>query len=86
MKFNKIYLNGCSFSCAGGLQWPNHKKLYKERLGIDIDNHMDFAYPTLVANEYGVSLINESVSGGSINRLVRKTYEYIFKNISNIFI
>ncbi len=83
-KFNKIYVNGCSFSCAGGLQWAEIKKLYKEKLSINIDNHLDFAYPTLVANNFNVPIDNESVSGGSINRLVRKTYEYIYKNISHI--
>jgi hypothetical protein len=84
MKFDRIYVNGCSFSCAGGLQWDIHKKLYKEKLSIDIDNHMDFAYPTLIANHFNVPVINESISGGSINRLIRKTYEYIFKNIHNL--
>ena len=82
--FDKIYVNGCSFSCAGGLQWDYIKGLYKEKLSIIIDNHMDFAYPTLVSNYYNVPIENDSVSGGSINRLVRKTYEYIYKNISDI--
>jgi len=83
-KFDKIYVNGCSFSCAGGLQWNEIKKLYKSKLSIDIDNHMDFAYPTLVAKHFNIPIDNESVSGGSINRLVRKTYEYIYKNISDV--
>lgn len=84
MKFDKIYVNGCSFSCAGGLHWDTHKKLYKDKLSIDIDNHMDLSYPTLIANYFNVQITNESVPGGSINRLVRKTYEYLFKNISSL--
>lgn len=83
-KFDKIYTNGCSFSCAGGLHWNKIKNLYKEKLSVDIDNHLDFAYPTLVANNFNVPIDNESISGGSINRLVRKTYEYIYKNIDNV--
>ncbi len=84
MKFDKIYVNGCSFSCAGGLHWDIHKKLYKDKLSIHIDNHMDLAYPSLIANYFNVSITNESIPGGSVNRLVRKTYEYLFKNISNL--
>lgn len=83
-KFNKIYANGCSFSCAGGLQWDYTKELYKEKLSITIDNHMDLAYPTLISNHYNVPIENDAISGGSINRLVRKTYEYIYKNISDV--
>lgn len=84
MKFNKIYANGCSFTCAGGLNWPECQKIYKNYLNIDIINHMDFAYPNILSKKLGVDIINESVCGGSINRMVRTTYQYIFKNKNDL--
>jgi hypothetical protein len=84
MKFNKIYANGCSFSCAGGLNWDRTKELYKQKLNIDISNHIEYAYPNVLAKKFGVSIVNDAVSGGSINRLVRTTYEYIFKNQNDL--
>jgi hypothetical protein len=80
MYFDKIYVNGCSFSCAGGLNWEEVKFQYKNKLNILIDNHLDFAYPTIVAKELNIPITNESAQGGSLNRLIRMTYEYIYKN------
>ena len=80
MYFDKIYSNGCSFSCAGGLNWEEVKSQYKNKLNIAIHNHLDFAYPNIVAKELNIPIINESAQGGSLNRLIRMTYEYIYKN------
>jgi len=84
MSFNTIYVNGCSFSCGGGFNWDSVKQSYKDRLNIEITNPFDFAYPTIVSNYFKSKIVNESIPGGSTNRLIRKTYEYIFKNLNNI--
>lgn len=84
MNFNKIYANGCSFTCAGGLHWDRVKKVYKEKLNIDIKNHMDYAYPNVLAKKLNVKIVNDAQSGGSVNRMIRTTYEYIIKNKSSL--
>jgi hypothetical protein len=71
-----LYVNGCSFSCGGGLDIPQIKQLYSE-IDIVIENHLDFAWPTLLSKKLKVNLINNSIPGGSINRLVRTTYKHL---------
>jgi len=84
MSFNSIYVNGSSFSCGNGLDLIEIKKIYKEKLNIEIPNHIDFSYPNIIATNFKTKIINEAVPGGSLNRLIRKTYQFIFdkKNIS----
>ena len=84
MSFNSIYVNGSSFSCGNGLDLIEIKKIYKEKLNIEIQNHIDFSYPNIIATNFKTKIINEAVPGGSLNRLIRKTYQFIFdkKNIS----
>ena len=84
MSFNSIYVNGSSFSCGNGLDLIEIKKIYKEKLNIEIQNHIDFSYPNIIATNFETKIINEAVPGGSLNRLIRKTYQFIFdkKNIS----
>ena len=78
-----LYVNGCSFSCAGGLDIPEVKDLYLEK-NITIDNHLDFAWPTILSKKLNINLVNDSVQGGSLNRLIRTTYEHLIKtNFSN---
>lgn len=75
---NALYVNGCSFSCAGGLDISEVKELYLDK-GIVIDNHLDFSWPVILANKLNLKLVNNSVQGGSINRLIRTTYEHLLK-------
>jgi hypothetical protein len=81
VNFKNLYVNGCSFSCGNGLDLIEIKQLYKDKLSIDIDNHLNFAYPNILAKKYNLSIINEAVPGGSLNRMIRKTYNYIFNNV-----
>ena len=83
MKYKMLYVNGCSFSCAGGLNWEDVKSQYKSKLNITIDNHLDFAYPNILAKKLGVDIINEGAPGGSVTRMLRKTYDYLLENYSN---
>lgn len=83
--FKRIYANGCSFTCAGGLDDKNIRKKYKEILDINLeDDYIQYAYPNIVAKKLNLSITNESQSGGSVNRVIRKTYEYVYKNSSTI--
>lgn len=80
---NKIYINGGSQCIAAGFIWSDVKDIYKNR-GIIIDSHLDVSYPHLLSKRLGVDLVNEGAPGGSINRMIRKTFDYIFNNdISN---
>ena len=80
---NTLYVNGCSFSCAGGLDIIEVKDLYLEK-DILIHNHLDFAWPTILSKKLNIELINDSVQGGSLNRLIRTTYEHLIKTNSLI--
>jgi hypothetical protein len=85
-EIKSIYVNGCSFSCSGGMHWEAVRKSYKDIHNIDItdDNVKDYGYANLIAKHYNLEIINESIPGGSTNRLIRKTYEYIHANVDKI--
>lgn len=79
----KIYINGGSQCVGAGFIWDNVKKIYKES-GVIINNNLEYSYPFLLSKTLGVDLINEGSPGGSITRMIRLTYNYIFNNdISN---
>jgi GTPase SAR1 family protein len=78
--FNKIYANGCSFSCAGGLNYELIRREYKDILNISIDNYIEYAYPNVIANLLNINIFNDAESGGSLNRIIRTTYQYIYNN------
>lgn len=73
----KIFISGGSQCIGGGFIWDDVKKLYLDK-GIIINNNLDIAYPKLLADKLGVELINEGAPGGSITRMIRKTYEFLF--------
>lgn len=39
-----------------------------------------YNFPARIAEHYGVKLYNESIFGGSLQRVIRKTYSWIFSN------
>ena len=83
--FNKIYANGCSFTKAGGLDQYHIRQKYKKILNIDLDNdYIQYAYPNIIGKKLKVPIVNEAESGASLNRLIRTTYEYVYKNQSTI--
>jgi hypothetical protein len=77
MKYNNIYSGGSSFSCAGGLNWLEVQTLYNDIYNITINNHIECSYPTLISKNNDVSITNDSIPGGSANRMIRKTFDYI---------
>jgi hypothetical protein len=88
-QFNKIYFNGSSFTAGGGLEVPSEKDIhavwpingYKQK-GLDIDwkHNKEVAYPQRVSDELNIKVINDSIQGGSWNRVVRSFWEYISNN------
>jgi hypothetical protein len=81
---SKIFVSGGSQCIAGGFLHEEVKKVYNENFNIEINNHLDYAYPNILAKKLNVDIINEGASGGSITRMIRKTYEYITKNKKDI--
>lgn len=81
--FKKIYANGCSFTGAGGLNFQYVRNKYSEILNIKLDDdYIQYAYPNILAKELSIDVHNEAASGGSMNRLIRKTYQYVYDNQS----
>ena len=77
MKYNNIYSCGSSFSCAGGLNWFEVQTLYNDIHNIKINNHIECSYPNLISKNNDLSITNDSIPGGSANRMIRKTFDYI---------
>lgn len=75
----KIYISGGSHCIGGGFNWPSVIEIYKN-LGYNINDRFDVTYPKIIGDNYKSSVIYDGDFGGSVNRMVRKTYEYIFKN------
>jgi hypothetical protein len=88
----KLYINGSSITQG----WPLNRKsiidLYHKHYNIekwadgDPDDVMDSEvnrlvnWPTRLSKLLNVDLVDESRHGGSINRVIRMTYEYIENN------
>lgn len=78
-KFDTIYVNGCSHTAGGGLYDGGTKELYKEIYDLSWKTERDVNYPRLISNYFECKLIDDSRCGSGAPRLVRKTFEYIFK-------
>ena len=88
----KLYINGSSITSG----WPLNRKsiidLYHEHYNIekwadgDSDDVMESKanrlvnWPTRLSKLLNVDLVDESRHGGSVNRVIRMTYEYIENN------
>ena len=73
-----IYINGSSLSCGGGLE--PHTQAFSIYIQKGIENwydSKDVSYGNQLANILGADVINESKQGGGLDRVIRKTYEYI---------
>jgi hypothetical protein len=65
--FNKIYANGCSFTCAGGLNFKHIRDKYTELLNIKLDDdYIQYAYPNIVGKELQFNVVNEAIPGLSL--------------------
>ena len=82
-RIKKIYTNGSSITWGWLLDHPEVKEKYS-RMGLHYEGKESVIWPNLIAKELNLELFNDSRWGGSIDRLVRTTYEYCFNNIDNI--
>ena len=69
---SKLYVNGCSWTDGDTLSVNG----LLDRLKIE-GNGKDFSYPKLLSDYYQLSLTDDSRYGGSLNRIIRKTWRYI---------
>jgi len=79
--YDTIYFNGCSFTEGGGFEAGKRHihKAYKEKHGFEYNNEKEVCYPTIVQNLLpDIKVINEAKSGSGTERVIRKTWEYIF--------
>jgi hypothetical protein len=78
-QFSKIYINGSSLSCGGSLhlksEAANH--YFNEKNVEKWTNPKDISYGNVLGNILNAEIINEAKEGGGLDRLIRKTYEYI---------
>ena len=79
VQLKNLYVNGCSWTDGDTLDLAG---LTDKGVGKKV------SYPNLVAEYFNYNLFDDSKMGGSINRIIRMCWEYIFhKNISEtIFI
>ena len=73
-------MSGGSQCIGGGFNLKDVVDVYRTEMNINIENRFDITYPKLVGNYFNSDVIFEGEFGGSINRMIRKTYEYIFNN------
>ena len=100
MQFNQIYINGCSFVWGVGHSDPNIFPYFEETNGIDTSHGTHWNGKTLFNNydwvrqryniggrlseKLDVNVIDESIYGGSLQRVVRKTHNWIYNNIEKV--
>lgn len=96
MQFNTIYTNGCSFMWGVAHNNPDIFRFFDETKDIDTSHGIHYEGQTLFNNydwvrqqfniagrlayHYKVPVIDESIYGGSLQRVVRKTYNWILNN------
>lgn len=84
-KFDFFYVNGTSHSAAGGLEEPNIRMngvmdLYYKKYNIKWKNRNEINYAKRLSDLIKKPFINDAVCGASNERIVRTTYDFIYKN------
>lgn len=77
--FSQIYINGSSLSCGGSLE-PKSSAWRYYTMEKDIkswNNSKDVSYGNLLGDMLGAKIYNEAKEGGGLDRLIRKTYDFI---------
>ncbi len=78
MKFKKIYVNGSSLSCGGSLEPNTDAYNYYIKSGIPKwENEKEVSYGNVLAKDLGIECINDAKQGGGLDRIIRKTFDYI---------
>ena len=85
-KYKLFYVNGCSHVEGGGLEETairpvfSIQPLYEKKFGITWNNRKEINFATRLSEIIGIPCINEGRSGGSADRVVRMTYDFLFDN------
>ena len=84
-KYKLFYVNGSSFTEGGGLEEESISKKsvslqYKKQHNVIWENRKEVNWGNRLSKIIKIKCINESKSGAGVERLVRKTYEFIFNN------
>jgi hypothetical protein len=84
-QYRYFYVNGSSSSEGGGLEQSEIREdsvmpIYKKIHGVEWNTKSDVNFGKRLEQIIGIKCINESLSGGGVGRLVRTTYDFIFKN------
>lgn len=84
-KYKFFYVNGTSHSEGGGLEEPSIRTksilpIYKKIHNVEWNNRTEINYGKRLEQILGIKCINEATTGGGLSRVVRTTYDFIFKN------
>jgi len=79
VQIKNLYVNGCSWTDGDVLDYAGLIQ-YLGLKGVG----RDYSYPTLVANEFKYNLIDQSRYGGSVNRIVRMSWDFLMNINSSI--
>lgn len=79
MIFERIYVNGSSLSCGGSLEPRTESYVYyTEKMGYPKwEDEKEKSYGNLLGRILNMPVINDSKQGGGLDRLIRKTFDYI---------
>lgn len=78
-KFDTIYVNGCSHTAGGGLYEDTIKKYYAGEYNLSWQTERDVNFPKYLKDHFNCDLVDESMCGSGAPRLIRATYDYIFR-------
>jgi hypothetical protein len=84
-KYKYFYINGTSHSEGGGLEEPEIRStsvraMYEKKYGITWKNRSEINFGKRLSDIIGIPCINEAKCGSSLNRIIRTTYDFIYKN------
>lgn len=82
-KIKKIYTNGSSITWGWLFDNEEVKRLYSN-IGIFYESRSSVIWPGILANKLNLDLHEDSRWGGSLDRLIRKTYEYCFSDPNSL--
>ncbi len=78
-KFSQIYINGSSLSCGGSLEYKSAAWRYytTEKDVVAWKDSRVVSYGNILGKMLNADIINEAKEGGGLDRLIRKTYDFI---------
>lgn len=81
MKEKFLYINGCSWTAGGGLETYGVCYKYYKTIGMSWNTHRDVNWPKKLSQKLDLQLVDESESGGGMERAIRMTFDYILSDL-----